>query len=157
MKINIGQDIKKLRKSFNLTQTEFGDKIDRNLRTVQKYESGEILPPLNIMYEIDKMFGGRLMEQYVDEIIDAVIKYKDIIDKEGDNVQVDNKAIKPNHYKSGGFDVISFCQIHEINFELGNVIKYVTRAGKKENNSELQDLLKAREFLNRRIKYLKGE
>ena len=41
--------------------------------------------------------------------------------------------------------------------ELGNVIKYSTRAGKKENNSELQDLLKAREFLNRRIKYLKGE
>ena len=91
------------------------------------------------------------MEKIINEILDEVIEHKNKA------MQVDNKAIKPNHYKSGGFDVISFCQIHEINFELGNVIKYVTRAGKKENNSELQDLLKAREFLNRRIKYLKGE
>ena len=72
-------------------------------------------------------------------------------------MQVDDKAIKPSHYKAGEFDVIKFCQVHNIGFELGNVIKYSTRAGKKENNSELQDLLKAREFLNRRIKYLRGE
>ena len=91
------------------------------------------------------------MEQIINEILDEVIAHKD------KNKQVDNAAIKPSHYKAGEFDVISFCQIHNINFELGNVIKYVTRAGKKENNSELQDLFKAREFLNRRIKYLRGE
>ena len=93
------------------------------------------------------------MEQIINEIIEEVIEHKN----KAKNMQVDNKAIKPNHYKAGEFDVIKFCQIHNIGFELGNVIKYSTRAGKKENNSELQDLLKAREFLNRRIKYLKGE
>ena len=91
------------------------------------------------------------MEKIINEILDEVIEHKNKA------MQVDNKVIKPSHYKAGEFDVISFCQIHDINFELGNVIKYVTRAGKKENNSELQDLFKAREFLNRRIKYLKGE
>ena len=75
------------------------------------------------------------MEKIINEILDEVIEHKNKA------VQVDNKVIKPNHYKAGEFDVI----------------KYSTRAGKKENNSELQDLLKAREFLNRRIKYLRGE
>ena len=69
----------------------------------------------------------------------------------------DNNAIQPSHYKAGEFDVIAFCQLHNINFDLGNVIKYVTRAGKKENNSELQDLYKAMEYLTRRIAYIKGE
>ena len=91
------------------------------------------------------------MEKIINEILDEVIEHKNKA------MQVDNKVIKPNHYKAGEFDVIKFCQIHNIGFELGNVIKYVTRAGRKENNSELQDLLKAREFLNRRIKYLKGQ
>ena len=93
------------------------------------------------------------MEQIINEILDEVIEHK----SRNKNMQVDNTVIKPSHYKAGEFDVISFCQIHDINFELGNVIKYVTRAGRKENNSELQDLFKAREFLNRRIKYLRGE
>lgn len=66
-------------------------------------------------------------------------------------------VIKPNHYKAGAFDVIAFCQHHELGFDVGNVVKYVTRAGKKEGNSELQDLNKAMEFLNRRIKFIKGE
>ena len=69
----------------------------------------------------------------------------------------EKNAIKPSHYKAGEFDVIAFCQLHNINFDLGNVIKYVTRAGKKENNSELQDLNKAMEYLKRRIEFIKGE
>lgn len=71
---------------------------------------------------------------------------------------VDN-VIKPSHYKSGKFDVIAFCQEHDLNFDVGNVIKYCTRAGKKEGNSELQDLNKAMEFLRRRIEFVesKGE
>ena len=66
-------------------------------------------------------------------------------------MSIDNNAIKPSHYKAGEFDVIAFCQLHNINFDLGNVIKYVTRAGKKENNSELQDLNKAMEYLKSKI------
>ena len=69
----------------------------------------------------------------------------------------EKNAIKPSHYKAGEFDVIAFCQLHNINFDLGNVIKYVTRAGKKENNSELHDLNKAMEYLKRRIEFIKGE
>ena len=46
--------------------------------------------------------------------------------------------IKPDYYKAGEMDVIAFCQYHDIPFDLGNVIKYVTRAGKKYPEKELQ-------------------
>lgn len=65
--------------------------------------------------------------------------------------------IKPSHYKAGKFDVIAFCQEHDLSFDIGNIIKYCTRAGKKEGNSELQDLNKAMEYLKRRIEFVGGK
>ncbi|EQK39786.1 hypothetical protein C672_3661 [[Clostridium] bifermentans ATCC 638] len=67
-----------------------------------------------------------------------------------------NNPIKPNHYKSGKFDVIAFCFEHELDFALGNVVKYVVRAGKKDSSKELEDLLKAQEYLNREIERVKA-
>ena len=69
----------------------------------------------------------------------------------------DSDTIKPSYYKAGEFDVIAFCQYHDLPFDIGNIIKYATRAGKKEGNAELQDLNKAKEYLERRIKFIKGE
>jgi hypothetical protein len=58
------------------------------------------------------------------------------------------------HYKnSKEYDVIDICKDYNLNFLRGNVIKYVIRAGKKED--ELMDLLKAVDYLEREIKYLR--
>lgn len=67
-----------------------------------------------------------------------------------------NNPIKPNHYNSGKFDVIDFCFRHNLDFASGNVVKYIVRAGKKDKNKELEDLLKAKEYLNRRIERVKA-
>lgn len=67
------------------------------------------------------------------------------------------EQLKPDHYKAGSFDVIAFCQFHEINFSRGNIIKYVTRAGKKKSTNplkELEDLKKAQVYLQREIEAL---
>jgi hypothetical protein len=64
-------------------------------------------------------------------------------------------VIKPTHYKAGKGDVIEFLQNHEVNFSRGNVVKYVVRAGKKDPGTELEDLLKAREYLEREINFVK--
>ena len=59
----------------------------------------------------------------------------------------------PEHYKTEqNFDVIDFCKLYDLNFNKGNIIKYVCRAGKKED--ELKDLKKAIDYLQREIKYL---
>lgn len=61
----------------------------------------------------------------------------------------------PTHYESGqDYDLIDVIKHYNLNFNLGNVIKYVCRAGKKEN--ELQDLEKAVDYLERELYYLEN-
>lgn len=55
----------------------------------------------------------------------------------------------PSHYQSAKFEVINIIEEFNLNFNLGNVIKYILRAGKKENFK--QDLEKARWYLSREI------
>ena len=54
--MDIGNNIKKLRKSKGLTQTQLAQKINKGLRMVQKYESGEVTPTLEILFELGKIF-----------------------------------------------------------------------------------------------------
>lgn len=61
----------------------------------------------------------------------------------------------PSHYKANEFDVIDFCNDYGLNFNRGNVVKYVARAGKKEN--ELKDLKKALDYIQREIKFLEND
>lgn len=59
----------------------------------------------------------------------------------------------PAHYKVGGVETIDFIEAKQLGYNLGNVIKYVSRSSHKGNVYE--DLCKARWYLNREIsKYL---
>lgn len=49
----------------------------------------------------------------------------------------------PDYYNKGGIEAIAYIDAHELNFCLGNVIKYVTRAGHKDGEDTLDDLKKA--------------
>lgn len=59
----------------------------------------------------------------------------------------------PLHY--GGVDnpyeAIKVIEAWDLDFHLGNTVKYISRAGKKETDKELQDLKKALWYLQRRI------
>ena len=64
----------------------------------------------------------------------------------------------PDYYRSGGIEAIDFIDAHRLNFNLGNVIKYVTRAGHKEGEETLTALSKARWYLEHEIERIqKGE
>jgi len=56
----------------------------------------------------------------------------------------------PPHYRDGGIEVIDFIEAKDLNFRLANVVKYVSRAGKK-NSDPVQDLEKAAWYLKREI------
>ena len=60
----------------------------------------------------------------------------------------------PIHYNKG-IEAIDIIESWDLNFSLGNVIKYTLRAPYK--NNELEDLEKAKWYLEREIKRLKGE
>jgi hypothetical protein len=69
-----------------------------------------------------------------------------------------NKSIKadnvnhPPHYKAGGIETIDFIEAKSLNYNLGNVVKYITRADHK--GSKLEDLKKAQWYLNREVSNL---
>lgn len=61
-----------------------------------------------------------------------------------------------SHYDNGkSYDLIDVISDYELNFNRGNIIKYVCRAGKKD--SEIQDLEKAMDYLSREIEYLRSK
>ena len=63
----------------------------------------------------------------------------------------------PPHYTLGKIEVSDFIEDKELNFNLGNVVKYVARAGHKKSSGKsldakaLEDLKKAQWYLNREI------
>lgn len=57
----------------------------------------------------------------------------------------------PSHYTDGGIETIDFIEAKKLNYHLGNVVKYVSRAGKKDPAKKLEDLEKARWYLEREI------
>lgn len=66
------------------------------------------------------------------------------------------KVNHPNHYQSdnGTGEVIDVINSYGLNFNLGNVIKYLLRAGKKPDANIIDDLKKARFYLNYEIDLL---
>lgn len=67
----------------------------------------------------------------------------------GDCLFRNEKVNHPSHYQGNGLEVIDVIEAFALNFNLGNAIKYILRAGKKENMSE--DLNKAIWYLNRKL------
>jgi hypothetical protein len=60
---------------------------------------------------------------------------------------------RPAHYTAGGIETIDFIEAKKLNYNIGNVVKYLTRADHKGN--KLEDLRKAQWYLTREINSLK--
>jgi hypothetical protein len=60
----------------------------------------------------------------------------------------------PEHYQAHGLEVIEVIEGFNLNFSLGNAIKYILRADKKGNKK--QDLEKAVWYLNHELQKFNG-
>jgi hypothetical protein len=65
----------------------------------------------------------------------------------------------PNHYggKDNKYEVIKVIDDWNLGFSLGNTVKYISRAGKKDPNKELEDLKKALWYLKHHIEVLENK
>jgi hypothetical protein len=69
----------------------------------------------------------------------------------------------PPHYRHGGIETIDYIEAKNLNYRLGNVIKYISRAGKKHEmlglknrfDYSIMDLEKAKWYLEREIEIVK--
>lgn len=62
----------------------------------------------------------------------------------------------PPHYTMGGIETIDFIEAKRLNYNRGNALKYLTRAGFKDGTTEIEDLKKAEWYLTREIDRLKA-
>lgn len=69
-------------------------------------------------------------------------------------VEPNDVVNRPAHYTDGKIEVIDFIEDKKLGFCLGNAVKYIARAGKKDPTKEVEDLKKAEWYIKRRIKEL---
>ena len=64
------------------------------------------------------------------------------------NAKLNNDFTRPNHYCYSSIEPKDAIRTWGLNFNLGNVIKYVARAGHKAGESKISDLQKAKTYIN---------
>ena len=60
----------------------------------------------------------------------------------------------PQHYQKGSIQVWDFIADQKLDFFKGNVVKYVCRAGSKSGETDLDDLMKAKVYVEKAIELL---
>jgi hypothetical protein len=70
-----------------------------------------------------------------------------------------NNVDHPEHYggSDNTYEAINVIEAWDLNFHMGNVLKYINRAGKKDSSKYIEDLEKAKWYLEREIKNYKGQ
>lgn len=63
----------------------------------------------------------------------------------------------PAHYNTGKIEVIEFLEDQKLGYHVGNTVKYICRAGRKDPTKEIEDLKKAAWYLARKIELLTSE
>ena len=145
MKNKVGSNIRNLRQEKSITQTELANKVNKSLRTIQKYETGEIFPSIANIKTIAEVL--------------EVDPYKDILDDAQpiEVIEPVKEAIDhPKHYNMGKYEAIDVIEDWNLNFNLGNDIKYISRAGHKDKDKTIEDLKKSLWYLQREINNLEG-
>jgi len=119
--------------------------VKHELRKAQK-EIEQNAPALKLPPKLaSKPIRIKLIEDPFKKEVNKVTKVLDTIGV-GYTVDVVNH---PPHYKVGGIEVIDFIESKGLTYNLGNVVKYVSRADHKGN--KLEDLKKAQWYLNREV------
>ena len=105
--------------------------------------------------DLDKAMAiiGHAAEVAADSLQKVVEKTHDFLDKE---IHLpDDPVNHPSHYTDGKIEVIDFITDKKLGFCLGNAVKYIARAGKKDPSKTIEDLEKAIWYIKHYIETLK--
>lgn len=133
--------------------------VEHNGGSNMKYNIGDEIRFENEVYRIDDIVDGnyiihdeirRLYFSIPCQEIDtkATPIKKDIA--ESAKKENDSAVDHPSYYQ-GKIEVIDFIEDKKLGFNLGNCVKYISRAGKKNPDKLIEDLKKARWYLDREI------
>ena len=107
---------------------------------------------INCKYYKNNYRCERLSITNIEEIYEPCQYWEECVDEvKEETVKEDDPVNHPKHYTDGRIEVIEYIEDKNLGFCLGNAIKYISRAGKKEKDKEIQDLRKAMWYIERRI------
>lgn len=110
---------------------------------------------LGKVYDLTPTFSGKY--EFIDDVGDTRRASRDAFDFIHEPVRKLDAVHHPSHY--GGdttYEAIKVIEAWQLGFNLGNVAKYISRAGKKSANT-VEDLKKAAFYLNREIANLEAQ
>lgn len=122
---------------------------DNNVEAAKKF-TADIMISRGIYNEIDRKEVLTLIAIAASIVEPDLEKLKCISAPQNDVVN------RPSHYTDGKIEVIDFIEDKGLNFHRGNAVKYIARAGKKDPAKEVEDLKKARWYLDREIQRLEA-
>ena len=124
--------VKTVRLVSGMTQREFAEKIGVTFQAVNHWEKGRCAPTRKTLQNIIEKFSMQ-------------------------TINVEDDPVKhPAHYTSGRIEVLDAIEEWDLTYGIGNVVKYCARAGKKTDD-KLQDLCKAKFYLDREIEKLQRD
>jgi hypothetical protein len=113
-----------------------------NIRYMDNKKQELLLPPI-----LKTKNKWKFMEAVTSDTPIADLAYE--VSKGRSEQRIAELVDHPAHYKVGGIETIDFIDAKEFGYNLGNVVKYISRADHK--GSHYEDLCKARWYLNREI------
>ena len=122
----IGKNIKKYRKEKGYTQKQLAELLGKAEITIRRYEACYMMPTVQGIEDICKVLE---------------ISKGDIFMNEEKKEMVNH----PKHYNMGKYEAIDVIEDWNLNFNLGNSVKYLARAGHKDDI--IEDLKKAERFI----------
>ena len=107
---------------------------------------------INCKYYKNNYRCERLSITNIEELYEPCQYWEECVDEVKEETVKENDPVNhPKHYTDGRIEVIEYIEDKNLGFCLGNAIKYISRAGKKEKDKEIQDLRKAMWYIERRI------
>lgn len=100
-------------------------------------------------------FGGACGENRIKWLDQPVFDWDEA---DPENEENKNDPVNhPLHYTDGKIEVIDYIEDKGLGFSLGNAVKYISRAGKKDQSKYVEDLQKAIWYIERRIEQIRKE
>lgn len=137
----LNKTIKLMKANPKIRASEVAEKI----KTTVNY-AYQLMAKARYQFELDDAATEQLVDKMAEEAnahFEAEERERRYLDEAKDEIN------HPNHYKLGGIETIDFIEAKNLNYCLGNVVKYISRAELK--GDRMQNLKKAQWYLNREI------
>lgn len=155
--MTIGDNIKRYRKINKMTQTELANKLNKSLRTIQKYESNEITPPPSVVRFISDIFNidmnklldieddvyDDLLSEYIDQRL-SKMSIDDIITLKNQQLyenELENKEYLYNKLEPKQLELLYLSKINQLeefikikDKEIESCYKFIDKQGELINN-----------------------